>query len=95
MYISRILLLCVCVSDYVFLCLCVAVYVCVYDSVNLVFQQVFPLVTCLLCVSQKQFFLTNWPYFLTTCLSHLKSRDPKSSRMALDSLHRLLWSVSL
>ncbi|XP_048776245.2 protein furry homolog-like isoform X3 [Ostrea edulis] len=54
-------------------------------------NQVFPLVTCLLCVSQKQFFLTNWPYFLTTCLSHLKSRDPKSSRMALDSLHRLLW----
>ncbi|XP_078324714.1 protein furry-like isoform X4 [Crassostrea virginica] len=54
-------------------------------------NQVFPLVTCLLCVSQKQFFLTNWPYFLTTCLSHLKSRDPKISRMALDSLHRLLW----
>ncbi|XP_061189012.1 protein furry-like [Saccostrea echinata] len=54
-------------------------------------SQVFPLVTCLLCVSQKQFFLNNWPYFLTTCLSHLKSRDPKSSRMALDSLHRLLW----
>lgn len=54
-------------------------------------NQVFPLVTCLLCVSHKQFFLTNWPYFLTTCLSHLKSRDPKTSRMALDSLHRLLW----
>ncbi|XP_021378295.1 protein furry-like isoform X2 [Mizuhopecten yessoensis] len=52
----------------------------------------FPLVTCLLCVSQKTFFLNNWPYFLTThCLSQLKNKDQKLSRMALDSLHRLLW----
>ncbi|XP_063413170.1 protein furry-like isoform X1 [Mytilus trossulus] len=51
----------------------------------------FPLVTCLLCVSQKQFFLQNWPYFLTMCLSQLRSKDTKMSRIALDSLHRLLW----
>ncbi|XP_060535962.1 protein furry [Cylas formicarius] len=51
----------------------------------------FPLVTCLLCVSQKQFFLNNWHYFLAMCLSHLKNRDPKMCRVALESLYRLLW----
>lgn len=51
----------------------------------------FPLVTCLLCVSQKNFFLQNWHTFLVMCLSHLKNRDPKMSRVALESLYRLLW----
>ena len=51
----------------------------------------FPLVTCLLCVSQKTFFLNNWHYFLTMCLQHLKNKDPKLSRVALESLYRLLW----
>lgn len=51
----------------------------------------FPLVTCLLCVSQKAFFLLNWHYFLAMCLSHLKNRDSKMSRVALESLYRLLW----
>lgn len=35
-------------------------------------QSLYPLVTCLLCVSQKQFFLNNWHIFLQNCLSHLK-----------------------
>ncbi|KAF0292915.1 Protein furry [Amphibalanus amphitrite] len=52
---------------------------------------IFPLVTCLLCVSQKQFFLSNWHYFLAMCLSNLKNKDPKMSRVALESLYRLLW----
>uniref|UniRef100_A0A336KDY9 CSON006532 protein n=1 Tax=Culicoides sonorensis TaxID=179676 RepID=A0A336KDY9_CULSO len=51
----------------------------------------FPLVTCLLCVSQKTFFLNNWHYFLAMCLSNLKNRDQKMSRVALESLYRLLW----
>ena len=51
----------------------------------------FPLVTCLLCVSQKTFFLNNWHSFLTMCLQHLKIRDQKLSRVALESLYRLLW----
>jgi len=51
----------------------------------------FPLVTCLLCVSQKTFFLTNWHYFLAMCLSNLKNRDAKMSRVGLESLFRLLW----
>ncbi|KAF2357084.1 Cell morphogenesis protein N-terminal [Trinorchestia longiramus] len=52
---------------------------------------IFPLLTCLLCVSQKNFFLSNWHYFLTMCLQHLKNRDPKMARVALESLYRLLW----
>ncbi|KAF4524722.1 hypothetical protein B566_EDAN013957, partial [Ephemera danica] len=52
---------------------------------------IFPLVTCLLCVSQKIFFLQSWHTFLAMCLSNLKNRDPKMSRVALESLYRLLW----
>ncbi|XP_077578955.1 protein furry homolog [Stigmatopora nigra] len=51
----------------------------------------YPLVTCLLCVSQKQFFLGRWHVFLNNCLSHLKSRDPDMAGVALESLYRLLW----
>ncbi|XP_061073615.1 protein furry homolog isoform X3 [Conger conger] len=51
----------------------------------------YPLVTCLLCVSQKQFFLSRWFNFLNNCLSNLKSKDPKMARVALESLYRLLW----
>uniref|UniRef100_A0A8C3T5X4 FRY like transcription coactivator n=1 Tax=Chelydra serpentina TaxID=8475 RepID=A0A8C3T5X4_CHESE len=51
----------------------------------------YPLITCLLCVSQKQVFLNNWHIFLQNCLSHLKNKDPKMSRVALESLYRLLW----
>ena len=47
----------------------------------------FPLVTCLLCVGQKMFFLLNWHYFLAMCLNHLKNRDPQFSRVALGN-HR-------
>ncbi|CAM9154197.1 unnamed protein product [Lampetra planeri] len=35
-------------------------------------QAFYPLVTCLLCVSQKQFFLNRWHVFLNNCLSNLK-----------------------
>uniref|UniRef100_A0A8D2MUN0 FRY microtubule binding protein n=1 Tax=Zonotrichia albicollis TaxID=44394 RepID=A0A8D2MUN0_ZONAL len=59
----------------------------------------YPLVTCLLCVSQKQFFLNRWHVFLNNCLSNLKvsiswqmsNKDPKMARVALESLYRLLW----
>ncbi|XP_052278154.1 protein furry-like isoform X3 [Dreissena polymorpha] len=54
-------------------------------------QPLIPMVTCLLAVSQKQFFLSNWPYFLTNCLSLLKHRDNKLSRVALESVSRLVW----
>ncbi|XP_059089513.1 protein furry-like isoform X3 [Tigriopus californicus] len=52
---------------------------------------IFPLVTCLLCVSQKAFFIHNWHYFLTMCLQQLKNRENKMARVALESLYRLLW----
>uniref|UniRef100_A0A8C7KZW7 FRY microtubule binding protein n=1 Tax=Oncorhynchus kisutch TaxID=8019 RepID=A0A8C7KZW7_ONCKI len=51
----------------------------------------FPLVTCLLCVSQKQLFLNRWHIFLNNCLSNLKNKDPKMARVALEALYRLLW----
>lgn len=35
-------------------------------------QALYPLVTCLLCVSQKQLFLNRWHIFLNNCLSNLK-----------------------
>ena len=39
-------------------------------------QALYPLVTCLLCVSQKQFFLSRWHIFLNNCLSNLKVSLP-------------------
>uniref|UniRef100_A0A7E4UWN9 MOR2-PAG1_N domain-containing protein n=1 Tax=Panagrellus redivivus TaxID=6233 RepID=A0A7E4UWN9_PANRE len=51
----------------------------------------YPLLTCLLCISQSTFFNRNWVQFLNATLSSLKSRDPKISRVALESLYRLLW----
>ncbi|GMR43360.1 hypothetical protein PMAYCL1PPCAC_13555 [Pristionchus mayeri] len=51
----------------------------------------FPLLTCLLCVSQRSFFLTNWVGFLQSTLANLKNRDTRISRVALESLYRLLW----
>ncbi|XP_076876310.1 protein furry homolog isoform X3 [Brachyhypopomus gauderio] len=51
----------------------------------------YPLVTCLLCVSQKQVFLNRWHVFLSNCLSNLKNKDHKMARVALESLYRLLW----
>ena len=53
-------------------------------------QALFPMVTCLLCVSQKAFFLEQWPTFLQQCLSKLKG-EPKMARVALESLYRLVW----
>lgn len=49
------------------------------------------MLTCILCISKKQVFLTNLPPVLSMILQHLKNRDEKISRMALESLVRLLW----
>ncbi|XP_067945247.1 protein furry homolog-like [Watersipora subatra] len=51
----------------------------------------YPMVTCLLCVSQKTFFKAHWPMFLTQCITSIRSRDTKMSRVALESLYRLVW----
>lgn len=37
-----------------------------------IFQAVYPLVTALLCISQKPFFLSNWGGFLNMCLNSIK-----------------------
>ncbi|XP_032237485.2 protein furry homolog isoform X2 [Nematostella vectensis] len=54
-------------------------------------QPIYPLVTILLCVSQKSFFLNNWPGFLSMCLTSLRQRDVKVQRVAMECLYRLVW----
>ena len=71
----------------------------------------YPLLTCLLCIANRSFFLANWSaitgffpssssklvplfsrhYFLQPCLSALRVRDGKLSRVGLESLFRLVW----
>lgn len=52
---------------------------------------IYPLLTCLLCISQSKFFLSNWVQFLNLILANLKNKDSKISRVALESLYRLVW----
>ncbi|XP_068703466.1 protein furry homolog-like isoform X2 [Montipora foliosa] len=54
-------------------------------------QAIYPLVTVLLCVSQKAFFLGSWPSFLNMCLGTLKQRDVKMQKVAMECLYRLVW----
>lgn len=66
-------------------------YLFIYVSLYVV-QALFPMVTCLLCVSQKGFFIEQWPTFLAQSLSRLRN-EPKMARVALESLYRLVWYV--
>uniref|UniRef100_A0A663FCU2 FRY microtubule binding protein n=1 Tax=Aquila chrysaetos chrysaetos TaxID=223781 RepID=A0A663FCU2_AQUCH len=51
----------------------------------------YPLVTCLLCVSQKQFFLNRWHIFLNNCLSNLKQNlSIKKQSRSCQSCRQLL-----
>lgn len=51
----------------------------------------FPLLACLLCVSQKQFFLNNWFQFAQLCMQQFKSRETSLNRVALEAIVRLIW----
>ncbi|XP_065885600.1 protein furry homolog isoform X2 [Dysidea avara] len=50
-----------------------------------------PLVTAILSVSEKQFFLENWHVFLNSHLLPNLRRDAESQRVVMESLYRLLW----
>lgn len=50
---------------------------------------IIPLLNCLLCVSQKQFFMNNWFSFAQLCIQQLKSRE--TARISLESILRLVW----
>ncbi|XP_061557909.1 protein furry homolog isoform X2 [Phycodurus eques] len=50
----------------------------------------YPLVTCLLCVTQKQLFLTRWHVFLNNCLSNLKVRKKKNNDNNVDLCYRII-----
>ena len=41
------------------------------------FQAAYPLLTCLLCISQTKFFLNNWAQFLNLALANLKNKVSK------------------
>ena len=75
-------------------------------------QAAYPLLTCLLCISQNKFFLSTWVQFLNLTLgkyllfylnyinlfffsANLKNKDSRISRMALESLYRLIWLIFL
>lgn len=61
------------ISLFVYVCVCVRMH-----------QALYPLVTCLLCVSQKQLFLSRWHVFLNNCLSNLKvKKTPKTQQQLL------------
>uniref|UniRef100_A0A0K0G2Z9 Protein furry homolog-like (inferred by orthology to a human protein) n=1 Tax=Strongyloides venezuelensis TaxID=75913 RepID=A0A0K0G2Z9_STRVS len=64
-----------------------------YDLVNKKQHKyaVFPLLTCLLCISQQKFFLANWTQFLNITLVNLKNKEVRATRIALESLYRLLY----
>ena len=51
----------------------------------------FPLLTCLLCVSQRHFFLSNWFTFAQLCLQQFKSREQTLARISVESVLRLVW----
>ncbi|CAK5077093.1 unnamed protein product [Meloidogyne enterolobii] len=64
-----------------------------YDLINKKQHKLaaYPLLTCLLCISQNKFFLSTWVQFLNLTLANLKNKDSRISRMALESLYRLIW----
>ncbi|OAF68302.1 hypothetical protein A3Q56_03746 [Intoshia linei] len=55
------------------------------------FLAVFPMITCLLCLSDVAFFMENWFVFTNICLAQIKNRDPKVTKVSIESLYRLLW----
>ncbi|CAF0968774.1 unnamed protein product [Adineta ricciae] len=50
----------------------------------------YPLMTCLLCISQRQMFFNNWNKFMLLCLGNLRG-EAKLARVSLESLYRLIW----
>lgn len=54
-------------------------------------QAFYPLVTCLLCVSQKQFFLNRWHVFLNNCLSNLKVKYPGNQQPFIQTAVVFVW----
>ncbi|KAJ1559942.1 Cell morphogenesis protein PAG1, partial [Cladochytrium tenue] len=52
-------------------------------------QVALPLITTVLCVSRKDYFLKNWPLLVDICIQRLRDRSLRN--MALLSITRLLW----
>jgi hypothetical protein len=54
-----------------------------------------PLLTCLLCVSQRQFFLNSWFQFAQLCIQQFKSKEPMLARISLEAVLRLVWVYTI
>lgn len=50
-----------------------------------------PLLACLLCVSQRQYFLAYWFQLTQLCVAQFKSKDQTLARLSLESVLRLVW----
>lgn len=55
------------------------------------FQTAIPLITTLLCVSKRDFFLKNWLGFCDMFVQKFKDRDKPLKQLALASVIRLVW----
>ena len=49
-----------------------------------------PLLACLLCVSQRSYFLSNWFPLAQLCIAQFK-KDPHLVRLSLECVLRLVW----
>jgi hypothetical protein len=54
-------------------------------------QTAMPLITTLLCVSKRDFFLKNWLGFCDTFVQRFKDKDKPVRQLALASVTRLVW----
>jgi hypothetical protein len=55
------------------------------------FATAMPLITTLLCVSKRDFFLKNWLGFCDIFVQRFKDRDKPGRQLALASVTRLVW----
>ena len=50
-----------------------------------------PLVSVLLCVSQKEFFFEHWTAYLNLCMANIKQKDPALQNLCMSGISRLVW----
>lgn len=85
---------------YVFFFYCISLWRYFNKTVHIIqdflfsMQAFYPLVTCLLCVSQKQFFLNRWHVFLNNCLSNLKVTSLTNRRPLIHTTVACVWCFS-
>ena len=51
----------------------------------------FPLMSTLLSVSQRDFFLEHWGTFLNLCVVNIRQKDPSLQHLAMSGICRVVW----